>query len=433
MLSPDYLLHVSESAENIAEAIHSDCIRRIVDRITARLGRGDDYVLTSTDVWQINTLQDAGFLLEDIQREIAQKTPLLQREVAEAMEEVGVKALSYDNELYRRVGIFPPLDGMTEAVAADIELRESPYYIRLAQRNYEATMGELANFTRTMPQTAYQLYIRECDRAYQNVMTGSVSYTQAYTEAINTICKEGVSVVYPSGHKDTIETATLRAVRTGAAQASEEISITRQKEIGPPLRITSSHMGARPSHELWQGEIFWVDWSKLNAAYPALAGGPEPEKPTPEMMRKYREFVESTEIGTVGGLAGVNCRHTSSVYYEGMTNPFTNYDSEENKRIYDLTQRQRTLERRIRKTKRETMGLKEATDKATGEAREAIERDYQRKAALLQKQNQAYSEFCTKNDLRPLSDRLQIAQWDRKQAAAARAAARKYLKSKEDK
>jgi hypothetical protein len=192
-------------------------------------------------------------------------------------------------------------------------------------------------------------------------------------------------------------------------------------------------MGARPSHELWQGEIFWVDWAKLNAAYPALAGGPEPEKPTPEMMRKYREFVVSTGIGTGEGLAGYNCRHTSSVWYPGMPNPFTNYDSEENKRIYDLTQRQRTLERRIRKTKREAMGLKEATGKATGEAREAIERDYQRKAALLQKQSKAYSEFCTKNDLRPLSERLQIAQWDRKQAAAARAAARKYNNRKEQK
>ena len=258
----------------------------------------------------------------------------------------------------------------------------------------------------------------------QLVISGNV-------DAINEACRKGVQVVYPSGHRDTIETATLRAIRTGTAQASEQISLVRQKEVGSALRLTSSHMGARPTHELWQGEVFWVDWDKLSALYPALMDVPNPTPAPPELRAKYREFCEATGIGTVTGLAGANCRHTSSVYIEGVShNPFEKYDSKENKRIYDLTQKQRAMERSIRKQKRMVMGLKAAVDSApTDDARAIEDAEYQKAAATLAEQNKAYNEFCEKNDLRPLQDRLAIAQWNRKQAAAARGAAQRYKNS----
>ena len=110
-----------------------------------------------------------------------------------------------------------------------------------------------------------------------------------------------------------------------------------------------------------------------------------------------------------------------------MANPYENYDTEENRRAYDLQQRQRALERRIRKTKRETMGLKAALDNAqTPETAATLAEAYGKKAAQLEKQNAAYKKFCAENDLKELQDRISIARWDRKQAAAARGAARKY-------
>lgn len=432
MLTPDYLLHVSEGAESISEALHNEIIKRIVERIMLRLERGDEYILTAQDKWQLETLQEAGYLLADIQKEIADKTPYQMREIRDAMEDAGVRSLAYDNSIYRAAGILPPLDGMTEQTAAWMMLRQSPYYINLMQRSYEATLGEWRNFTRTMPEAAYQLYVTECDKAYNLVQSGAVGYTQAFKDAINEICKGGVVVVYPSGHRDTVETATLRAIRTGTAQASEQISLMRSKEVGTALRLTSSHMGARPEHELWQGEVFWVDWDKLNAFYPALANVPNPTPATPEQKAKYREFVETTGIGTVTGLAGANCRHTSSVFFEGIShNPFEQYDSEENKRVYDLTQKQRAMERGIRKQKRLVMGLKTAVDSApTAEMKAAEDLEYQKAAGKLQKQNAEYNRFCAENNLRPLQERLQIAEWDRKQAAAATGAARRYQNSK---
>ena len=65
----------------------------------------------------------------------------------------------------------------------------------------------------------------------------------------------------------------------------------------------------------------------------------------------------------------------------------------------------------------------------TPEGKALAEAEYQKQAALLQKRNKAYNDFCEKNDLKKLNERITIAKWDRKQAAQARAAARRAEKS----
>ena len=398
MLDPNYLLRVSEGAEDIAEKLHNQIIKRIIERIMLRIGRGDDYILTAQDKWQIQTLQDAGFLLEDIQRDIAKATKLQQTEIAEAMEDAGVKALSYDDRIYQEAGI------------TTVPLTESPQLIRLMQRNYDATIGEWTNFTRTTADSAQRLFVNELDRAYNLVATGAMSYSQAVKDVVKNIVSNGVVVDYPTGHSDTIETATLRAVRTGISQASAQIQVARMDEYDVDLVITSSHLGARLSHQVWQGQIF----SRSGK------GG-------------YPNFVESTGYGTVGGLCGANCRHSFSPYFEGMDNPYDKFDSEENKKQYETEQYQRTLERRIRHTKRETMGLKESVDNCKDDKLKfELDLEYQKKASLLMKQNTAYNDFCERNNLKRRSDRISIAQWDRKQAAQARGAAQRYNNAKGD-
>jgi len=59
MLTPSYLLHATEPAEEIAEKLHTDILNRIIQRLLLRLAGGDDYTLTAVDKWQIETLQEA--------------------------------------------------------------------------------------------------------------------------------------------------------------------------------------------------------------------------------------------------------------------------------------------------------------------------------------------------------------------------------------
>ena len=394
MLTPNELLHISEGAEEIAESLHQDIIKRIIDRIMLRIGRGEEYLLTSVDKWQIETLQEAGILLEDIQKEISKKTRLQETEIAEAMEDAGVRSLEYDDAIYKQVGLSP------------VPLFQSPALVRIAQRNFEATMGEWENFTRTIASEGQKLFVTECDKAYNLVSTGALSYTQAVKEAINNIIKDGATVTYDSGHTDTIETATLRCVRTGISQMSAEIQMKRMEEYNVDKIIISSHLGARPSHQLWQGKVFTVEeMYSTDTGYPAY--------------------------GTVTGLCGANCRHSFSPYFDGMENPFEQYDSEENKKLYEKEQRQRTLERRIRKTKTEVIGLKEAVEKCTDEkSKFDLDLLYQKKSYILSQQTKAYNEYCEKNSLRPLQDRIQVAKWDRQQASASRGASKRYENEK---
>jgi hypothetical protein len=73
------------------------------------------------------------------------------------------------------------------------------------------------------------------------------------------------------------------------------------------------------------------------------------------------------------------------------------------------------------------MGWKEAVDAETDDkAKFELDLQYQKKSSLLQKQNEAYKDYCEKNNLRPLADRITIARWNRQQAAAARGAAKRY-------
>ena len=154
MLSPEYLLRVSEGGEAIAETLHNEIIKQIVERIAIRLDRGDDYILTPRDKWQIEVLQDAGLLREDIEKLLAKYTGLMQTEIAEAMEDAGVKALDYDDAVYRAAGLDPA------------PLTQSPHLIRIMQRNFEATVGEWLNFTRTTADACQKQFIKACDKAY---------------------------------------------------------------------------------------------------------------------------------------------------------------------------------------------------------------------------------------------------------------------------
>jgi hypothetical protein len=177
-------------------------------------------------------------------------------------------------------------------------------------------------------------------------------------------------------------------------------------EFNVDLILVSSHLGARPSHQVWQGKVY----SRTGNGYP--------------------DFEESTGYGTVSGLCGANCRHHISPYFEGQRNPFEDYDSEENLKQYELEQRQRTLERRIRHTKREVMNWDTARQAGQGSFGDLFEAEYQRKAALLQRQNAAYNQFCKENGLKKQYERVEIAKWNRSEAAKARAAAKRYNEDK---
>lgn len=403
MLRPAYLAAIAEGSEQIASELHDYIIQAIVGRMMERIGRGEKYLLTSADRWRIQILQDAGELLENITAELSLYTGKQIQEIRSAMEEAGVKALEADDLIYSAAGL------------STVPLWESPALVRLMERNMNASLGEWRNYTRTTAEEAQRLYITECDKAYNRVMSGAVAYTQAVKEAVEEVASAGVAVKYPTGHTDTLETATARAVRTGIAQATGDISLKRMEEMDWDIILVSAHIGARTgdggqnpgNHLWWQGQFY-------------------------SRTGKDKHFppFSQTGYGTGEGLCGWNCRHSFGCG-DGVHNPYKDIQTEDNVRMEKLEKRQRELERRVRKTKRAVMGMQTAVEQCQDEAAKfALQQELDRKSYLLQRQNQAYQDFCKYNNLRPLSERLKIARWSREQAAKARGAARRYQNAK---
>lgn len=404
MLTPEYLYRITEGAEEIASQLHANIMQKIIERMMLRIGRGENYMLTATDRWQIEGLQDAGYLLEDIQKEIADKTKKQVKEIQEAMEDAGIQTLQWDDKIYQAAGLSP------------VPLLQSPTLMRLMQRNYEATAGEWRNFTRTTANEAQRLFINQMDNAYNMVTSGAVSYTEAVSDVINSVSDTGVKVNYPSGYRTSIESATMMIVRTGISQAAAEVSLERMKEMDWDIILASSHLGARVgdgglnpgNHSWWQGKFY----SRTGKD------------------KRFPDFVSSTGYGTVTGLCGANCRHSYGPG-DGENNPFEQYDSEENQNAYEKQQRQRTLERRIRDSKRKVRDLQTTVDNCRDEKLKfELRQKLDRKSYTLSQQNKAYKQYCEDNNLKEYAERLKVAKWDRQQVAKAAGAARRYQNAK---
>ena len=399
MLTPQELLEIVDTLHPQLDTLNQWITADLISRLMARLGRGEEFLLTGTDQWQLEVYKSAGGHYEALEREIKRFTKKTDAEVKAIFEDAGIRAWAADDAFYVAHGL------------ESVPLAQSEYMIRLLTDTYQRTNGEIHNFTRTTAKASQQQLINVLDTAHFKVMSGAQSYTQAVKDAVNDIISNQAKVHYPTGHVDTIETAVLRAVRTGVGQASGNMAMQGMIERDWDLIRTSAHIGARygdggenPSnHFWWQGKLF----SRTGK--------------TPG----YLLFEEATGYGTGEGLCGWNCRHSFGPG-DPDHNPYADFDAEENKKVYDLSQQQRKAEARIRQQKLKVLGLREAVDAAEDTAVKATLQDEYNKAAFkLQRYNQAYNSFCEDNNLHKLNDRITVAKWTRSEAAKATAAARK--------
>jgi len=389
MLTPAYIFDATNGVQKLAEDIHNEAIRKIVQRIMSRLADNQFY-LTSTDAWQLQSLQELGYVLDDLQKEIAKYTGVMESMIQQAIIDAGTQTLVYDDALYRSVGLNP------------IRLKEDPHMVRVLNRNYKKTLGTWKNFTGTMPNYGQDAYIKACDKAYALASSGTTSYTDAVHTAINDLADNGVLYVNYTNSRDTIETATLRAVRTGIAQTSGDVVMERLEEMDWDIILVSYRMGARygdggqnPSnHAWWQGKFY----SKSGNS------------------KKFPPF-SVTGYGTGEGLCGWNCRHSFGAG-DGEHNPYSeeNFDTAENKKQYDLSQKQRAIERNIRKRRRKMIATEELI-RYFQKANNIVERDkmiakYNKQADSLFNIYEKYNDFCSNNNLHPYYERLDVGHWD---------------------
>lgn len=403
MLTPQELLQIVDTMHPLLDDLNGWITNDLIARLMARLGRGEELLLTGTDEWQVQVYQSAGGHLEALQRKVQQFTRASDAEVKAIFEDAGIRAWAADDEFYTAHGL------------PSVPLLQSESMVWLLTDTYQRTNGEIHNFTRTTAKASQKRLINLLDTTHFRVMSGAQSYTAAVKDAVNDIVSQQSKVEYPTGHVDTIETAVLRAVRTGVAQASGNMALQGMVEREWDLIRVSAHLGARygdggenPSnHFWWQGKLY-------------SRTGKTPGYPL---------FVETTGYGTGEGLCGWNCRHSFGPG-DPDHNPYEQFDKEENRKAYDLSQEQRKAESRIRRAKLKVLGLRAAIDAATDEGvRATLQEDYDKAALRLRRCNVAYEKLCEDNNLQRLSDRVAVAKWTRSEAAKAAAAARRAAQS----
>lgn len=395
MLTPGFLYHVADKAVALWEKFNVWAIRDICRRIADAGGH-----MTATAEWQIYKMEQAGMARDDIKRGMKKLLKASDEEVARIFEEAAVVSHGNDADIFAKAGVR--------------SVPFSPSAARKAMQSYyEQTNGELHNFTRTTANASQQIYIQACDDAFMKTRSGLVSRTQAIREAIDKAAEEGLYVTYPSGHRDTVEVAVRRAVTTGTNQAALRLTADECERQGTNFVIVSSHLGARVSdknpianHAGWQGKVYRLKerkkgfWGALDAFKDRV------KKQNYPLLKDATGWPDDPL-----GLGGYNCRHSMYPYIPGITqNHMQQFDEEENKEAYENSQKQRAMERAMRKTKRVIEGENAAagatTDPQLAKELRQSARDHQKE---FEAQKKAYDKFCKDKGLNPNMERTYTA------------------------
>lgn len=406
MLSPEYLWDVADPVVDIWEELN---IAMIID-ICERLMDADLYdyhQLPGAARYEAWLANQYGMHYEEMVKMIARLTKKSEAEVKKLFEEAGLLTLENDQMVYANRDI-PP-----------VNIRNNSALSQILREMYTRTNGELKNYTNTTLQNLPDGFYRTMDKAYVAVASGVETYSKVISDAVEELSKEGTQVTYPTGHRDKLDVAVRRAVLTGLNQGAAQISLQNAIDNGYEYVAVDAHLGARvndknkiANHAGWQGKIFKIDGK----------------------TKDYGNLKEETGFpGDPLGLCGYNCRHNFYPYMLGDPNPFEEDipDEKENRKAYENSQKQRSMERKIRESKRNLMGLQTCIDNCRDDnARFDLQQEYNKKADRLQKQNKAYKEFCKKNGLKTEQERLKAAGWNRESANQARSGAKEYEKAK---
>jgi len=322
MLTPQYLADIPESVVKIYLDLESDIMIDIARRIK-KTGK-----ITDTAIWQAKKLEELGASREYIAKRIAVALKMSEKEVLRIFNEACYKSLKKDELIYMRAkerGLLPNAIPLKSAQGIKSVLALGAIRTQNTMKNLTESLGRVATGDLAM-------YL---DRSYLQVASGAFDYKTAISNSVKALARHGINTIdYASGSRISIEAGVRRAVLTGVNKTAGEMSLEYADECENDLVITSQHIGARPEHALWQGKVF------------SLSG----------KSNKYPEFRSSTGYGTAAGLCGVNCRHSFSPYFPGMSlKPDERISLTENRRQYELEQEQRFNERRIRYFKREAL------------------------------------------------------------------------------
>lgn len=321
--------------EKIASKIAARYIgleERILQDIARRIKKTGE--ITSTADWQINRLRILGYSSEDIERDIKKTLDASYPEMFELYDKV------IDWEYVRNKDIY-------EQINAEFILFEKNEQLKqITDAIIRQSLEDLENVTKSLGfyldyngkkvlTPLSQVYSNYLDNACYDIVTGAFDYGSVLRRVVTQLTNSGLrKIEYGSGYASRVEVAARRAVMTGVANLTGEIADYNAKKLGTEYFEVEWHAGARPTHAVWQGQV----WTK-------------------------EQLYSVCGLGTVTGLLGANCYHTYYPFFPGISqrNWSDEWLEEQNRKeskpkefrdkeytLYEAKQRQRQMETAMR-------------------------------------------------------------------------------------
>lgn len=381
--SPEVLDSLPEELAELYRSLEATLLEEICSRLKLS---GE---LNEVTVQGIRVLRSHGIDLSEIEKAIQRTANISRKELDKLLDEVVERNQRYYTDLIDLAGVTQP---ETMVSSADINA-----ILSQAQRevgNLTRSMGFLLDNGRTMLPYA-RAYQWALDSAEMQIMSGAISYNQAIKSAVKQLADSGLRMVdYESGHRDHIDVAARRAVMTGVSQICAKYTEQSAEYLETPYFEISAHIGARDKGVGWQNHKAWQ-----GRVYSVRAGD------------KYPNIYEVCGLGYVDGLEGANCRHIRTAFVDGVME--RTYTDEQLVHIddghgvdfegkhytaYEATQKQRQIERTVRRLKRE-----QAAYKAAG-----LKEDAQAVTARIRRLNAEYKAFSEAAGLPLQRERMQV-------------------------
>lgn len=234
--------------------------------------------------------------------------------------------------------------------------------------------------------TMDDVYRRTVNRAQLAMTAGETTLTKAIDMAVREFLEKGLnSIVYRDGRHVDIADYVRMVLRTTSTRAQLQGKSKRFAELGYDTVLISQYGGCSETCEPWQGRAY------IDDVFTIWNGEINGDSGKSRYCDKWFPLLSSA---IRGGLFHPNCRHTMSLYIDGVTKIQPPIPAEQMQRQRELEARQRAMERKIRKLKRLEAGtqdpqavkeygrkLKQAQQEMKAfvdEHRDVLKRDYER-------------------------------------------------------
>ena len=269
--------------------IFSELELRIMSDIVRRI-KINGFSTASAD-WQFTRLQQLGKSEEDIKKWIQEALETSNEEIERIFSEETYKQYMKHERAYEIYG----LDQIP--FEENVELQ---HLIEATKKQVSREFNNMANsmgFAIKGPDgnviysPLLDFYRSTMDNAVIDIQSGAFSYQHVLERTIRKMTTSGVRWIdYDSGWHNRVDVAARRAILTGFKQTQGHINERAAKDLGTDYYEVTFHVGARPTHQPWQGKV----WS-------------------------YRELQEVCGLGTGPGLHGWNCYHTYYPFVSGIS------------------------------------------------------------------------------------------------------------------